>query len=382
MKKLVSFITILSILGCDSIDNREITAEYGKIQVNSTVDNKTPEIFFNETGKISFKYQPEMVPSEAKYMMEFNAIGGEGTITYNGITYNANSPFEITDLTGEFLFNPTKFIKNDVIIQFQLTDKDGAITKNTSNIVVKQRPMKFSSTASNSKTILIGKEEKGGLINNTLQVEGSWSGISYILKPIISGGNGYFIYNGNEYKNSEEISITPSNFNLEYKPTEFGSGNHQISLEVTSGDSQTTNTTVSFDVYQNPVLVEGVQVKTGRTKGGKYGCANGCNYETDYGLILPEIIVNDGATIEYITVKIGEEVLEPMLWEKFIKSSNTLRNSDSEELAYRRFYGENKEPSDAKNWNNKIIEITITDSNSHKAVIYKGTFTYDTKDNQ
>lgn len=382
MKKLVSFITILSILGCDSIDNREITAEYGKIQVNSTVDNKTPEIFFNETGKISFKYEPEMIPTEAKYMMEFNTIGGEGTITYNGVAYNANSPFEITDLTGEFLFNPTKWIKNDVSIQFTLTDKDGATIKNTSNIVVKQRPMKFTSTASNSKTVLIGKEEKGGIINNTLTVEGSWAGISYILKPVISGGNGYFIYNGNEYKNSEEISITPSNFNLEYKPTEFGTGNHQISLEVTSGDAQTTNTTVSFDVYQNPILVEGEVVKTGRTKGGKYGCANGCNYETDYGLILPEIIVNDGAEIEDIIIEINGEVLEPIKWKQFISSTNTLRNASGKNLAYRRFYGENKEPEDMKNWNNKDITITIVDSNGKKGIIYKGTFTYNLDDNQ
>lgn len=251
------------------------------IDFNLLLTPVNKEIFFDETATLLLDFKPDFISTKNPntYKLTYFVEGADGILTIdekplkNGDVIDLkNFPFD----KKQVRFKPTSWgTVSD--IRLVVEDKYGYKKEVTTSITIKRKEFTFTANKQSTEKLVIG--EKNGFIELLLNTEADVTTMGYKL-VVTSGEIGKVKYNGVIYNLNDNIPIQKGRSILEYIPSEYGTGQHQLSLAVSDVTGQSKNANVTFEIYKAPIIKTIAVKRTTR----KYSCdiLGDCKYTFTY----------------------------------------------------------------------------------------------------
>ncbi len=256
------------------IDVKDIDFDLNLIPINK-------EIFFDEIASLSLDFKPEFISmiNPNTYKLTYYVEGAIGTLEIDGESLVNGESLDINEFPFEkkiLKFKPTKWATSSDI-KLVIEDKYGYKKEISTTLIIKRKEFTFSASKQSNDKLIIG--EKNGFVELVLNTDANTTTMGYKL-IVNSSDIGKVKYNGVIYSFNDEIPIQKGRTILEYIPSEYGTGQHPLTLNVTDITGQNKSANLNFEIYKSPVIKTVSVKRTTR----KYSCdvLGDCKYSYTY----------------------------------------------------------------------------------------------------
>ena len=209
-------------------ESRTVRIEMESIHTPVTFNvSSVTQTYVNQPVTVDFVVTPQL-NSNLAYEMNYYISGGQGQLKNYDSAIKTGEYFSVSKGGFKYQFNPT--IAGNFVLNFELKDSNGQIVKKEINLIVLNNKFTFTPTASQKVFV-----NETNIFSFALVPTGTYAGTTYNISYTIEAGQlGTFSNNGNEIQQGIPITIAPTTFNLQYKPTT--KGEHKIHYIITESN--------------------------------------------------------------------------------------------------------------------------------------------------
>jgi hypothetical protein len=209
-------------------ENRSVKIEMESIHSPVTFNvSSVTQTYVNQGVFVDFTVTPQL-NTDLKYEMNYFISGGQGQLKNYDTVIKTGEYSSINK--GGFKYNFIPNVAGNYVLTFELKDSNGQIISKNLSLVVLNNKFTFTPTASQKVFV-----NEANTFSCALVPTGSYNGTTYNVSYSIEAGQlGTFSHNGTEIQQGIPIKVTPTSFNLTYKPTT--KGDHKIHYIVTDSN--------------------------------------------------------------------------------------------------------------------------------------------------
>lgn len=336
------------------IDVKDINFDLNLIPINK-------EIFFDEIASLSLDFKPEFISTinPNTYKLTYYVEGAIGTLEIDGKILTNGESLDINEFPFEkkiLKFKPTKWATSSDI-KFVVEDKYGYKKEISTTLIIKRKEFTFSASKQSNDKLIIG--EKNGFVELVLNTDANTTSMGY--KMVVNSSDiGKVKYNGVVYSFNDEIPIQKGRTILEYIPSEYGTGQHNLSFVVSDITGQNKNASVSFEIYKMPIIKTlAVKRYTRKYSCDMLGdCKFSYTYKVDYSVDVDNTTQLKQVVFKGISIQTGQMLTKTL---SLIGKPNPAQDIEI-------FMTDGGKPR--PDWNkNTDVEVTFEDEKGYKTTM-------------
>ena len=228
----------------------EITTVHTPVTFNVSSVTQT---YVNQGVNIDFVVTPQS-SNNLTYLMNYYVSGGAGQLINNATEIPAGNYFNVEK--GTFRYNFIPNIAGNYTLSFELKDSNGQIVKKDILLVVLNN--EFTFTPSQSQNVYVNESN---VFSYALVPTGNYKNTTYTVSYTLEAGQLGSLYKDEiEIQQGVPFNVTPTSFNLAYKPTSIGI--HKIIYTVTDSNGLSKVVTQTIKVVASDFILKTQQANT------------------------------------------------------------------------------------------------------------------------
>tara|TARA_E500000318_G_scaffold112008_1_gene133340 strand:+ start:24051 stop:28358 length:4308 start_codon:yes stop_codon:yes gene_type:complete len=230
-------LTATASYGPTKTDN--LTVSFNSLDYTFSAAAQNSNITVGETVDVNFNISE--AAGSSTYEMRYSLSGANATVTQNGATRNAGTPYSVN--VGNYTWRVTGSEVGTIQLTFTAINANGLEKTQTVNINVVSRDFTFTATEAQADANV---NESVGINFN---IQESVSGIDTYTAVYTTNLNGTLRYNGSTIQPGVSFTIVAGNSSGTYTGT--ADGRHDIDFTVTSSSGTTKNDSAEINYLGN-----------------------------------------------------------------------------------------------------------------------------------
>jgi len=213
-------LTATASYGPTKTDN--LTVTFNSLDYTFSAAAQNSNITVGETVDVNFNISE--AAGSSTYEMRYVLNGANATVTQNGSTRNAGTPYNVS--VGNYTWRVTGSEVGTIQLTFTSINANGLEKTQNVNINVVSRDFTFTATEAQTDANI------GQSVGINLNIQESVSGIDTYTAVYTTNNNGTLVYNGNTIQPGVSFTVVAGNSSATYTGTT--AGRHDVDFSVTS----------------------------------------------------------------------------------------------------------------------------------------------------